>query len=246
MTAVYDAPIAEVSGACFAGEQLVIVGDSEPVVAWAQWTVDGPGPWQTLNVGDLPGAPDDTGQFEAVEHLRDDVVVILCEEPALLVAVDLGSREIVGSWHMRVELKGLRKAWRKDDNSHGEGLFFGDDRVFLIKEKEPAAVVEFGPAGADSLGDYRPGTWAPTASGELEALAWWPLEDAEDISDACVVDGTVWVISDQDRTIGPLGGKAQKLPSQIDKPEGLAMTPQGRWLVAVDNEDGRAALHILD
>ena len=66
---MYDAPIREVSGACFAGDRLVLVGDAEPVVAWTTWTA-GPGPWETLDVATLSGAPADTGQFEAVEYLR--------------------------------------------------------------------------------------------------------------------------------------------------------------------------------
>ena len=93
---MFHAPLAEVSGACFVGNRLVIVGDAEPVLAWADWTGDGPGEWTTLDVSALPDAPGETGQFEAVEHLRGSTVVILCEEPALLLAVDLDAGAVAG------------------------------------------------------------------------------------------------------------------------------------------------------
>jgi uncharacterized protein YjiK len=242
---MFDAPIAEVSGACFADGRLVLVGDAQPLVAWAPWTADGPGSWETLDVAALPGAPEGTGQFEAVEHLRDDVVVILCEEPALLVAVDLSAERITGWWHLEVDLAGLAKPWRKDPNSHGEGFFFGPDRLFVVKEKKPAALVEFGLPGQQSVQEPRPGTWEPPASGSLVALSWSPL-DLEDISDVCVADQRIWLLSDKSRAIMPLGDEPRDLPPQISKPEGLARTPEGRWLVAVDNKDGENALFVVD
>jgi len=241
---VYNAPIPEVSGACFAGSRLVLVGDAEPLVAWTTWA-EGPGDWQTLDVSSLSGAPADTGQFEAVEHLRDDIVVILCEEPALVLAVDLARQTLVGSWHLEVDLKGLAKPWRKDPNSHGEGFFFGPDRLFIVKEKKPAAIVEFGVAGQQSVGAVRVGNWQPPAGGTLTALAWTEL-DLDDVSDVCVVGEQIWLLSDKARCMQVLGGSPTPLPEYIEKPEGLARTPEGRWLVAVDNPDGDGALHVLD
>ncbi len=237
---MYDAPIPEVSGACFVGDRLVIVGDAKPELAWCDWSGQ-PGAWTTINIAALPGAPKKTGQFEAVEHLHGDVVVILCEEPALLIAVDLAGT-VVASWHLTVELKGLSKAWHKDPNSHGEGLFFGNDRVYVVKEKKPSAIVEFGLPGQSSAGDPAPGTWNPPPSGELQALAYWEL-DHGDVSDVCIHDGQIWLLSDLDRSFGPVHGPTT--PLQLDKPEGLARTPEGKWLVAVDNPTGRGALWVL-
>jgi hypothetical protein len=213
---VYDAPIAEVSGACFAGDRLVLVGDSEPVLAWATWA-EGPGQWHTLDVSALPGAPSDTGQFEAVEHLDDDIVVILCEEPALLVAVDLGAEQIVGSWHLHVDLKGLAKPWAKDPNSHGEGFFFGPDRLFIVKEKKPAAIVEFGIRGQESIGAPRVGTWRPPADGELTALAWTEL-DLEDVSDVCVVGRTYGCSATRPAACSGSGTRRRHCPSTSRNP----------------------------
>lgn len=240
---MFHAPLAEVSGACFVGNRLVIVGDAEPVLAWADWTGDGPGEWTTLDVSALPDAPGETGQFEAVEHLRGSTVVILCEEPALLLAVDLDAGVIAGSWRLKVDLKDLAKSWKKDPNSHGEGMFTGPDRLFVVKEKKPAAIIEFGLAGQASVGPT-PGTWDPPTSGDLVALAYWPIE-LDDVSDVCVVDDQIWLLSDKARCMVTLGGEPMALPPAIDKPEGLARTPEGTWLVAVDNKDGKNALHIV-
>lgn len=241
----YDAPIAEVSGACFVQDRLVIVGDAVPEIAWSLWD-DGPGEWTVFDVSDLTGAPKHTGQFEAVEHIDGNVVAVLCEEPALLIAVDLDEEKVVGSWHLEVELDDLRKAWKKDDNSLGEGVFFGPDRVFVIKEKDPSAVVEFGLPEQESLGEFRPGAWNPPKQESLTALAWWEIKGYGDVSDVCVVDDTIWLVSDEDRCIGPMDGDCIKLPKKIDKPEGIARTPEGMWLVAVDNPNGKGALHVLE
>ena len=242
---MFDSPIAEVSGACFAGDRLVLIGDAKPQLAWAPWSPEGPGAWTVIDVAKLPGAPKRTGQFEAVEHLEGQVVVVLCEAPALLIAVDLSGPTLVGSWQLEMDLKPLRKAWEKDENSRGEGMFFGPERLFVVKEKDPTAVIEFGLPGQLSLGGFRAGTWIPPESETLAALEWWEIDGLADVSDACVVDGTIWLISDQDRCFGPAGGEFRRLPKQIDKPEGLARTPEGTWLVAVDNPDGKNALHIV-
>lgn len=242
---VYDAPIREVSGACFVGDDLVVVGDAEPVLAWATWTPDGPTDWRTLDVAELPGAPEQTGQFEAVELLTERVVGVLCEEPALLLAVDLDSGRLTGSWELEVGLEGLRTRWRKDENSRGEGLIVGPDRLYVVKEKKPAAIIEFGLPGQSPLGEVRPGSWCPPAGVRLTALDYRELEGS-DVSDATIVDGLVWLLSDQDACLIDPDGRRTALPDGLSKAEGLARTPQGRWLVAADTKDGRASLHVVD
>ncbi len=239
---VFDAPIPEVSGACFVGDRLVIVGDSKPHLAWTAWQ-GRPTEWDVLDVGELPGAPADTGQCEAVEHIHGSVVGVLCEEPALLIAVDLDARAVVATWRLTVEQKALRKAWVKDPNSRGEGLVFGPDRVYITKEKKPALLIEFGPPGATAAGPPQPGPWVPAPAGELTALASWDLS-LTDVSDACVHEGRIWLLSDQDSCFGPMGGSQTGL--NLQKAEGLARTPEGTWLVAVDNRDGRGALWVLE
>ena len=94
-------------------------------------------------------------------------------------------------------------------------------------------------------GDPHVGTWHPPADGVLTALAWTQL-DLDDVSDVCVVGHDVWLLSDKDRCLQKLGGAPTELPEHIEKPEGLAFTPEGTWLVAVDNADGEGALHVVE
>ena len=144
-----------------------------------------------------------------------------------------------------MDLKGLRKRWRKDAGSRGESLVFGADRVFVIKEKKPAAWLEFGPVAAEPAGTVRPGAWTPATTGELHAIGHRGI-DADDISDAAVVDGRVWLLSDQERLLIEYpSGDRDELPDRIGKPEGVARTPDGRWLNAEDDRSGKGALHLV-
>ncbi len=75
------------------------------------------------------------------------------------------------------------------------------------------------------------------------ALASWEV-NLSDVSDVTVHDDQVWLLSDQDQCFGPLGGP--QIPLGLPKAEGLARTAQGKWLVALDNRDGRGALRVLE
>lgn len=231
----FDAPIDEVSGLCFAGSRLVLVGDAQEQLAWTQWR-EGPTEWHVVDV-----AGEGLEQFEAVEWLGDDLVCILCEEPAILAVASLVTGEVHWQHHLRVPGE-LGKAWRKDPNSRGEGLVIGPDRVFVIKEKKPSAILEFGtePAVGLSTGSWRPGP--------LTLLTTTLIRGLDDVSDATVVDGQVWVVSDQSRTIArlhPDGSVSDSIRIDVDKPEGLVRTPEGRWLVGADRSSGRESLHLL-
>jgi hypothetical protein len=110
--------------------------------------------------------------------------------------------------------------------SHGEGFCFGPDGLFVVKEKKPAAILEFGLAGQASTGEPRPGHWTPPGSGALHALAWLPI-DLEDVSDVCVGQGIVWLLSDKPRCVRNFDGPAISLPAGIEEPEGLDRKAQG-------------------
>jgi hypothetical protein len=76
-------------------------------------------------------------------------------------------------------------------------------------------------------------------------LAWREIH-LSDVSDVCVDAGTVWLLSDQQRCMQTLDGQRRPLPKGVEKPEGLARTPEGTWLVTVDNRDGRDAILVLE
>ena len=124
-------------------------------------------------------------------------------------------------------------------------MVFGPDRVFVAKEKKPAAIIEFGPPGASSAGIARPGEWTIEPGTRLHAIRHRKL-DYDDISDATVADGRVWLLSDQERLLIEFPtGRSWRLPKSIEKPEGVARTPDGRWLIASDTKSGRRSLHLV-
>ena len=137
--------------------------------------------------------------------------------------------------------------------------------VLVVKEKDPAGLVELGPAGDDALGisasTLLPQEEAFEASAEeLVALAWWPWphdDVLEDLSDLAVDHaGGLWVLSDQSRALAELQlplepgdeprlGEVLRLPKKIAKPEGLAFLPSGVIAVADDRHDDADNLWLL-
>ena len=110
--------------------------------------------------------------------------------------------------------KRLRFAWTPAHLSLLVPLTAG--RLLVAKEKDPAALLLFGPADASSelLGDdlLRPGeVWDPPAGDvEFEAIAAWSLGDEvadhlEDLSGLAVgADRSLWLLSDQSQRVGRL------------------------------------------
>jgi uncharacterized protein YjiK len=142
--------------------------------------------------------------------------------------------------------------------------------LLVAKEKDPAALVEFGPRGARSRG-FRRGSalragarWpiAPGAHRYVALAAWWPdkalRKACDDLSDLEVgPDGRLYVLSDKSASIArlddlaPGGGRAAlvaswRLRGLDGKPEGLAFTAKGRAIVALDTRKARDNLVLLD
>ena len=264
----FDVPIDEVSGLCTVSlervEHVVVVGDRDTTIGWAPWEQGRPGEWRTLTVSDLADCPEDAGQFEAVATSGEGRIVILAEEPALLMEVDLAEQACVGWWHLDVTAdRRLAKRWDADENSRGEGLLLGrDGQVLVVKEKDPVLTVVFGPVdvvegapSTDSHNGWGTSPWSGPRDHSLVVQAWSPLGGAPaDISDATVWDGSVWVLSDQDRLVARLEQGADAwlvadtfpLDKGIAKPEGLAVTGDGSVLIAMDSRDRTGALVRVD
>lgn len=255
----HDSPVPEASGLCcfdLAGvEQLAVVGDRDSVLAWAPITPTGPGKWSTLALAELPGVPADIGQLEAVAAAGDGLVVVLGEEPALLVLVDVAAAAIVGWWHISTaESPDFAQLWDRDDNSRGEGLsLLPDGHALVIKEKDPVVVIEVGPDATRASLDRQsaPATWEPPAGHSLQVVHWMEIDSAPgDLSDCEVVDGILYGISDQDRCLIQLRhdqeslvvGESWDLDKKVEKPEGLAVTSGGEWYVAMDTPKGGRAI----
>jgi hypothetical protein len=147
---------------------------------------------------------------------------------------------------------------------------FIESQNLTVKEKKPAALIEFGPPQSRSRGLVRSGAltdgerW-PTKKGHhrFVALAIWHPDKAlaktcADFSDLEIgPDGCLYLLSDQSSTIARLdhlqagGGAAALLDAwrlgDLDgKPEGLAFTAEGRAVVALDTRKPRRNLLLLE
>jgi uncharacterized protein YjiK len=116
--------------------------------------------------------------------------------------------------------------------------------LIVVKEKNPPAILEFGPPGDAPVGWRRGAEPAAPAPGdaELTVLAtWWLGEDMQtqlpDISDATVGhDGRLYMLSDQ-------AGVIARLPDQLE-PQGATIDPVAVWRIAgrPENPEGLVIL----
>lgn len=272
-----EIPLREVSALAMTaapggGALLAAIGDAGPELAVAPVDAGGElGPWETVNLDAFERAPDvpRIRQAEALAFDGAGTAVVLLEQPALAVVIDTRARRLAGTFGLDGGgLPGrVGERWSADPSSRGEGvLLLRGGRVLVAKEKRPAGLIEFGPAGAAASG-IGPDTilgadeaWeAPAPGAALAALAWWPGPDGlDDLSDlAAAPDGSVHALSDESRSLARLAlplapgdGAAPtaaiwKLPKQVGKAEGLAFLPGGRIAVAADRRDRDRNLAIL-
>lgn len=263
---VTDVPLREVSGLALHGSQLLAVGDHDPAVFTAplgQW----PPAWRGIDLDGL-GLPDGGTQFEAVVSTGEHAVLVLQEQPARVLQLDLAAPALTGELHLHVpDGHPLHQAWLGDRSSRGEALILADrGHLIVVKEKDPAAILEFGPAGDGPVGWRRGGPVSPPTAGgsELTALAtWWLGEDlAEwlpDISDATIgPDGRLYLVSDQGSAIArmpdaldPGGGTVEadaiwRIAGSPENAEGLVILQDGTPLVALDTKSPKKNLLRLD
>jgi hypothetical protein len=259
---VADVPLREVSGLAVRGSELLAVGDRDPVVFIAPlqpWPLD----WQAIDLAGLD-LPDGGTQFEAIQPTSEHTVLVLQEQPARVLHIDLSGPALIGTLLLDVpDGHRLREAWLGDRSSRGESLVLADrGHLLVVKEKDPSAILEFGPAGDDPVGWRRGGpTAAPTVGdAALTMLATWWLSDdlAEwlpDISDATVgPDGRLYVLSDQGSAIArlpdsldPQGGEVDaaaiwRIAGSPDNAEGLVILADGTVLVGLDTKSPRRNL----
>lgn len=198
-------------------------------------------------------------QWEAVAGDAAGRTFIMSEADAT-VSVLTPDFELAHIFRLRLpEESPLYHSWDRDPNSRGEGMvLLANGHILVAKEKGPAALVEFAPAGEAAAGYLpelalrdRPFTLPTGARSELVAVASWELKASAarligDISDLAVgADGALLVLSDQSRAIarvereltvdeGKIDLKALwNLPGEIDKPEGLLVV-DGKPAVACD------------
>lgn len=278
---IVDVPLKEVSGICLRrgpeGElALLAVGDRVAVAAWFWQPRDDLAPleWHTADVTDLEGTrlPADDPQIEAICADGEGRVLLLQESPPRSELIDPVTRRVVASIVLDVPgSDDLALSWADPAGSKGEGaVLLPGGHLLVAKEKDPPALIEFGPEGATPIGFARGRGLAPGAAWQIEpgdhrfvALSVWrpdkPLRKAcADFSDLEIgPDGCLYVLSDKSATLARLsalparGGELRadavwQLDDLDGKPEGLAFTPNGRALVALDTRKARHNLVLLE
>ena len=176
---VVDVPLEEVSGICLrrgpAGEQsLVAIGDRVAVAAWFVQPGDDLASldWHTADVAGLEGThlPEDDPDVEAVCADGAGRVVLLRETPPRAELIDPLARIVVAS--IDLEIPGdddLARAWADPAGSRGEGaVFLPGGHLLVAKEKDPSALIEFGPRRARTGGLVRGGALPRGAPWEVE------------------------------------------------------------------------------
>jgi hypothetical protein len=275
--AVGTIPLAEVSGLAHGSGPggapvLIAIGDRAGAVAWASTELGrSGGPWETVELGSASGTriEDGAAQLEAVATDGAGGVLLVQEAPNRAEFIAASERRVIAD--VALELPDmpdtggyavLRDSWQDPGSSHAEGVvLLRGGRLLVVKEKDPAALMEFGPAGQPPLG-FGPDRWLAPDEGwtvgegqvELVALAaWYPdreLADAcPDLSDADVGGGELVVLSDKGSAFAVIGAHAPagdpfdgvfsaevvvRVKGLADKPEGLVVLPGGDVLIACD------------
>ena len=243
---VTDIPLREVSGLASIGQRLFAVGDHDPVVFHAvlePWPLQ----WEGIDLAGLD-LPDGGVQFEALAATGGDTVLVLQEQPARVLYIDLSGPTLVGTFLLDVpEGHRVRQGWLGDRSSRGESLLLTErGHLLVVKEKDPPAILEFGPPGDAPVG-WRRGV-APTSpvpgNSRLTVLATWWLGDRmqqelPDISDAAVgPDGRLYLVSDQ-------GGTIARLPDVLD-PSGGTVEPTATWRIAGSPQNAEGLVILAD
>src|SRR5580693_5755230 len=255
---------------------LIAVGDRMSKIAWFSLpgNDDGRIDWHTSDIAKLSGSmvPQDDPQIEAVCADGLGRVLLLQETPPRVELIDPEALKVVASIDLAVEGRGeIAQAWSDPEGSRGEGaVLLPGGHLLVAKAKKPAAFIEFGPPHSRSRGLVRCGALADgerwlikkghhrfvaLAIGLPDKILAKTCADFSDLEIG--PDGRLYLLSDKSSTIARLddlaagGGTAALLDAwrlgDLDgKPEGLALTAQGRAIVGLDTRKPRRNLVLLD
>jgi hypothetical protein len=268
-------PLPEVSGLARGRDRdgnpvIVAIGDRAAIVAWAPLTGDIEHlEWQTGDLSHAEGSriPDRDPQIEGVALDGRMRLVIVQEFPNRAEVIDAATRRVRAHVSFEVPdlpaLEDVHASWRDPDCSHTEGIvLMRRGHVLLVKEKDPGALLEFGPPGDEALG-LGPEAWLPddqaweVMEGDvaLTCLATWrPSEDlrraSPDFSDAAVGhDGRLLLTGDRAEVLIAVAAHAPageahdgvvsadgmwRVSGIAAKPEGVVILPGGDVLIACD------------
>lgn len=278
---VVDVPLQEVSGICMRRDRnrklsLIAVGDRLAKIAWFVEPRHDTDEivWHTAGIKRLKGSelPKKNPQIEAICADGAGRILLLQEWPPRVELIDPETSRVVASIELAVDGRNaLARSWSDRKGSHGEGMvLLANGHLLVAKEKQPSALIEFGPANSRARGLKRGGAlpsgkrW-PIARGSHRFVAlavWYPdkalAKACADFSDLAIgPDGRLYLLSDQSASIArlddlPAGGGtvAASATWHLDdlngKPEGLAFTAEGRAIVALDKRKARRNLFLLE
>jgi hypothetical protein len=279
-------PLQEVSGLTHAVSPegvvtIAAIGDRAARIAIARVRDGDHQPtWEVLDLTEAQGTriPAQDPQLEALAADGAGGLLLAQEWPNRAEYIDGPSRAVVAGLTLVVPdvvgAEQLRRTWEDPEGSHTEGVvLLRDGHLLVVKEKRPAALIEFGPAG-DAPRGFGPERWHPFGqrwahgSGErtLVALAAWYPDPAlaracPDLSDADEApDGRLVLLSDQGEALAvvaaqepaeqPFAGgfgadQVWRLRGISAKPEGLAVLPDGLVLVACDRRKVKKNLFVV-
>lgn len=255
---------------------LVAFGDRTSIAAWVELPDDDAGAyiWQTVDMANVTGSliPRDDPQVEAVCADGAGRILILQENPPRVELLDWAARTVATRIALEIpDSHPLHDSWVDPESSQGEGAaFMQNGHLLIAKEKDPAAFVEFGPEGDEPSGfgagsALKGGARWPTEEGDhvfVPLAVWHPsvkLAGAcEDFSDLEVgPDRRLYLLSDMSQSIARIGelvvgdavaraDEVWKLPLLDGKPEGLALTRNGRAIVGLDTKKAKENLVLLE
>jgi hypothetical protein len=261
---VDDVPIRELSSLALlpsaTGPALLLaVGDRTAELARARLT-GGVLRWDVVDLG-ARGPRVAPGQLEGLAA-AGGIVLALSESPPVVHLVDLADLAAGRPAGPPVALP----AAVGRGGSGGEGLLpLRGGRLLVAREKDPPEIVLCGPPGAAAepvtpAAVLDPRDPLPPLAPRLEALASWRLRGVEDVSDLATAGGHLYVLSDQSSRVGvvelPLDPDDDRahLAERWDlsvpardgepdgKPDGLAVTDGGEFLVGLDTRTATANL----
>ena len=191
-------PLAEVSGLAVGRNRdgrmtIAAIGDRKATIAWAS-VADGIDDleWQTLALRHAEGTriPHHDPQLEAIAIDGALGLLLVQETPCRAEYIDAPGRRVLA--HIDLDIPddagsdALRASWRDPDGSHAEGVvMLKDGHVLIVKEKDPAALLEFGPAGDPPRG-YGPDRWLDPGE------PWWAGAGSESGQDVRLVLLAAW------------------------------------------------------
>ncbi len=222
--------------------RIAAIGDAGFKIAFAEFEADFVNKKErTVNVKSLLSGAGNASQWEGVASDASGKIFVLEESPGTIFVFDADAKTLLQK--IKLDFGGEFEV-----NSLGEGLvLLKDGHILVLKEKKPAMLVEFGPAGSEAVGvssdniieKNEPFALVPGDKIKYKPLKSWDFtakaeELMADFSELAVGPGGVlYLLSDESGRIGRLESKLRTdekkvnvkafwdLPKKIEHPEAL-------------------------